>query len=43
MSANRKKEILANLKAIAECENARLCLSYHLREKLQSEIDPITK
>lgn len=43
MSANRKKEILANLKAIADCQNAKLCLSYHLREKLESEIDPVTK
>jgi len=43
MAANRRKEILSNLKAISDCENARLCLSYTLREKLESELDPVTK
>ena len=43
MAASRKKEILSNLKAISDCENARLCLSHQLREKLESELDPIAK
>jgi hypothetical protein len=29
MAANRRKEILSNLKVISDCENARLALNYH--------------
>ena len=43
MAANRRKEILSNLKVISDCENARLALNYHQREKLQSELDPLAK